>query len=257
MSTDPRQSNFPARPTPCHSRPRPGPRSGTQLRPHRGATIRRGQYKRRGSDPDRRSGGYAPSRSLRGPVSASELCCTFPGATTAVRACDPDHTTAYGAGGQTRRTNLKPLCRFHHRPKTFDIGRRDHQDPLGAVAFRAPTGHYLIGNADTGYDGFAELRPTIPDAVHPARTHLTRRRRGRVSDHARALDRWDRAPPPPFRRRRRRRARPPGSVVPSALEFVDALGRLTQPLGPRVLFGPLDFLVQFLVLAAELHQQPG
>ncbi|WP_066913278.1 HNH endonuclease signature motif containing protein [Millisia brevis] len=147
---------------------------------------------------DRRSRSYTPSRSLRGLVSAGELCCTFPGCTTAVHACDLDHTTAYGAGGLTRRTNLKPLCRFHHRLKTFDIGWRDYQDPLGTVAFRAPTGHYFIGNAYTGYDVFTELRPTIPDAAHPARTRLSRARRGRVADHARALDRWDRAHPPPF-----------------------------------------------------------
>ncbi|WP_066911508.1 HNH endonuclease signature motif containing protein [Millisia brevis] len=146
---------------------------------------------------DRPASGYAPSRSLRGLVAAGELCCTFPGCTTAVSACDLDHTISYADGGRTRRDNLKPLCRFHHRLKTFDIGWRDYQDPLGTVAFRAPTGHYFIGNAYTGYDLFTELRPPAPRR-HPARGDLDRARRDRIDAHTRARDRWERAHPPPF-----------------------------------------------------------
>ena len=146
---------------------------------------------------DRRGCGYAPSRSLRGLVTAGELCCAFPGCTTAVSACDLDHTIAFADGGQTRRGNLKPLCRFHHRLKTFDIGWRDYQDPLGTVAFRAPTGHYFIGNAYTGYDLFTELRPPAPPE-HPARVELDLSRRDRIDAYTRARDRWERAHPPPF-----------------------------------------------------------
>lgn len=147
---------------------------------------------------DRRSSGYTPSRSLRGLVTAGELCCTFPGCTTAVHACDLDHTIAYGRGGETRRTNLKPLCRFHHRLKTFDTGWRDYQDPLGTVAFRAPTGHYFIGNAYTGYDLFTELRADVPAAEHPARVQLSHARNSRIADRTRTLDQWERAHPAPF-----------------------------------------------------------
>ena len=47
--------------------------------------------------------------------------CIFPRCTTDARSCDLDHITAYdkdGPPGQTRPSNLAPLCRRHHRAKT-------------------------------------------------------------------------------------------------------------------------------------------
>ena len=51
--------------------------------------------------------------------------CVFPGCRRDSRACDLDHITAYipiddgGPPGQTNPRNLAPLCRTHHRIKTF------------------------------------------------------------------------------------------------------------------------------------------
>lgn len=148
--------------------------------------------------PDGLQDTYAPSRSLRGLVSAGELCCTFPGCTTAVYACDLDHTKPHRQGGRTGRENLKPLCRLHHRVKTFTPGWRDYQDPLQRVFFETPTGHVYLGNAFTGYDMFTELRPRPPDRAHPAYTHVSKLRTRKGEKHRRGLRQWDDAHPPPF-----------------------------------------------------------
>ncbi|WP_156528506.1 HNH endonuclease signature motif containing protein, partial [Gordonia sp. 852002-50816_SCH5313054-a] len=74
---------------------------------------------------------YVPSKKLLALVRSGELCCTFPGCTNPVWHADVDHSTPFdhhnpSSGGLTVRANLKPLCRFHHRTKTF--GRwRDYQ----------------------------------------------------------------------------------------------------------------------------------
>ncbi|MGV6990487.1 DUF222 domain-containing protein [Gordonia amicalis] len=99
-------------------------------------------------------------------------------------------------GGKTSERNLKPLCRFHHRIKTF--GRwRDHQDDYLAVLFEAPTGHTYLGNAFTGRDLFGALTPRKPPD-HPARQRLADERAARTTTHRRQLDEWDTANPPPF-----------------------------------------------------------
>ena len=51
--------------------------------------------------------------------------CIFPRCQVDARSCDLDHIEAYvemddgGPPGQTRPDNLAPLCRRHHRAKTF------------------------------------------------------------------------------------------------------------------------------------------
>lgn len=142
--------------------------------------------------------GYAPPPSIRSLVTAGEVCCTFPGCDTSVRRCDLDHTIPHRDGGETSSRNLKPLCRFHHRIKTFDPGWRDYQGPLGTVFFQSPTGHLFHGNAFTGYDLFAGLRCPPTEPSHPVRRHLTGLRSGRRREHLRARARYDAAHPPPF-----------------------------------------------------------
>lgn len=143
---------------------------------------------------------YVPSKKLQALVRAGELCCTFPGCNQPVWTVDLDHTHPYDhrhpdRGGKTLQHNLKPLCRFHHRIKTF--GRwRDSQDEYLAVWFEAPTGHTYLGNPYTGRDLFASLKTQPPD--HPARQRLTDERDHRTDTHRRQQDEWDRNNPPPF-----------------------------------------------------------
>lgn len=144
---------------------------------------------------------YVPSRKLQSLVRAGELCCTFPGCNQPVWISDLDHTHPFDhadpdRGGKTSEANLKPLCRFHHRVKTFGMWR-DHQDDYLAVWFEAPTGHTYLGNAFTGRDLFGALTPRKPPD-HPARQRLVSERATRTGTHRRQLDEWNTTHPPPF-----------------------------------------------------------
>ncbi|MDL9944931.1 DUF222 domain-containing protein [Gordonia sp. ABSL11-1] len=145
---------------------------------------------------------YAPSKKVADLVRAGELCCSFPGCNNRVWHADLDHSVPHGDGGPTHPRNLKPLCRFHHRLKTFGIGWRDYQDPMGTVFFQSPTGHTYLGNAFTGRDLFTSLTATAHPPEHPARERIdtlraTRAAAARRADK-RATDRWNKDNPPPF-----------------------------------------------------------
>ena len=140
---------------------------------------------------------YTPSKKLQSLVRAGELCCTFPGCNAPVWLADLDHTTPFNhnnphAGGPTTARNLKPLCRFHHRMKTFSDWR-DYQDPYGRAYFLAPNGHMFLGNAFNGRDLFGRHTPKQPDD-HPARVRLEHLRTAEV----RRQQRHDDKNPPPF-----------------------------------------------------------
>ncbi|WP_235455706.1 HNH endonuclease signature motif containing protein [Williamsia sp. Leaf354] len=147
--------------------------------------------------------GYVPSRKLQALIRAGELCCTFPGCSAPAWSTDIDHTDPFdhrhpSRGGSTVRANLKPLCRFHHRIKTFTAWR-DHQDEMGTVLFESPTGHMFLGNAYTGTDLFSALRSPPSRADHPARRHLDELRIRQRDAHRRAVERArDAEPPPPY-----------------------------------------------------------
>ncbi len=76
--------------------------------------------------------------------------CVFPGCTRDARSCDLDHITPYvdpgdgGPPGQTRPSNLAPLCRRHHRAKT--TGRwRYRRTSEGDYLWHGPHGTmYLV-----------------------------------------------------------------------------------------------------------------
>ncbi|WAC53723.1 HNH endonuclease signature motif containing protein [Gordonia sp. SL306] len=146
---------------------------------------------------------YKPGRKLAELIRCGELCCTFPGCTNPVWRADLDHTTPHGkAGGKTIRRNLKPLCRFHHRFKTFDSGWRDYQDEMGTVFFQSPDGHMYQGNAYTGRDLFTSLAPPDQPTDHLARQRIAQIRSRRAESVKRAdkreIDRWNAENPPPF-----------------------------------------------------------
>ena len=83
---------------------------------------------------------------MRDQVILRDAHCVFPGCRRDARHCDLDHITAYlpledgGLPGQTNPLNLAPLCRTHHRVKTFapwSYKRLDH----GTYTWTSPTGH--------------------------------------------------------------------------------------------------------------------
>ncbi|WP_299573142.1 HNH endonuclease signature motif containing protein [uncultured Williamsia sp.] len=146
---------------------------------------------------------YVPSKKLATLIRCSEICCTFPGCSAPAWNVDLDHTDPFdhrdpGHGGQTTRANLKPLCRFHHRTKTFNRAWRDYQSPLGEAFFQSPTGHMFLGNAYTALDIFPALGPPGKPEKHPARTTLDQRRATARAAHQRAVERAEEADPPPF-----------------------------------------------------------
>jgi hypothetical protein len=76
--------------------------------------------------------------------------CVFPACRRRSRSCDLDHLEPYvppdrgGPPGQTRPDNLAPLCRRHHRAKTFGSWRY-RRLPDGAYRWTSPTGGtYLV-----------------------------------------------------------------------------------------------------------------
>ncbi|MGW8815793.1 DUF222 domain-containing protein [Gordonia terrae] len=154
------------------------------------------------SDPTADAGSrYAPSRKLHTLVRCGELCCTFPGCNQPVWTTDLDHTIPFdhhspSTGGATAHHNLKPLCRFHHRIKTFGMWR-DYQDDYLTAWFQSPTGHTFVGNAFNGRDLFGYLVPGRPPD-HPARSTLADQRTARTTTHRRETDAWNAANPPPF-----------------------------------------------------------
>ena len=68
---------------------------------------------------------YVPSRKLADFVRCHDLTCRFPGCDRPATNCDIDHTVPYPVG-PTHPSNLKCLCRFHHRTQRS----RGPQPPL-------------------------------------------------------------------------------------------------------------------------------
>ncbi|WP_200945027.1 HNH endonuclease signature motif containing protein, partial [Nocardioides sp. Root1257] len=62
---------------------------------------------------------YAPTQRQREQAILTTPTCVFPHCSKDARGCDLDHITPYASGGKTTSWNLAPLCRFHHRVKTF------------------------------------------------------------------------------------------------------------------------------------------
>ncbi len=85
---------------------------------------------------------HDPPPWMREQVILRDRRCVFPGCARDARRCDLDHIEPYddtGPPGQTRPENLAPLCRRHHRAKTF--GRwRYARLPDGAFVWVSPQG---------------------------------------------------------------------------------------------------------------------
>ncbi len=75
--------------------------------------------------------------------------CRFPNCPKPAVKCDLDHHTPYGEGGPTCPCNLVPLCRRHHRAKTFSTWRYAILAP-GHYLWTSPHGHHFhVGPAGT------------------------------------------------------------------------------------------------------------
>jgi hypothetical protein len=80
---------------------------------------------------------YRPGQALRDDTIARYETCTFPSCERLSSACDIDHRTPYGAGGATDAGNCAPLCRRHHRLKTYG-GWRVWRDHAGTLWWTSP-----------------------------------------------------------------------------------------------------------------------
>lgn len=69
--------------------------------------------------------------------------CRFPGCPQKASRCDLDHALEHDRGGPTCPCNLVPLCRRHHRAKTFSLWRYDIPRP-GHYAWTSPHGHHFL-----------------------------------------------------------------------------------------------------------------
>ncbi|HEU4361622.1 MAG TPA: HNH endonuclease signature motif containing protein, partial [Mycobacterium sp.] len=93
-----------------------------------------------------------------------DLTCRWPGCHRPAIVCDLDHTVPFNhadpaAGGLTTASNIKCLCRFHHRMKTFG-GWSDRQLADGTVIWTSPSGQTFTTAA-----GSVEVIPELADAL--------------------------------------------------------------------------------------------
>ena len=138
---------------------------------------------------------YTPSARVADLVRCGDLWCSWPGCDAPAWHSDLDHTAPFDhaaptAGGRTTRDGLAPLCRLHHRVKTF-TDWRDYRDRLGYVVMVSPAGRATIGTGFGGADLFPVLKqgtaaPTgaacLRERAGRERDRLGRRRRRRERD---------------------------------------------------------------------------
>ena len=88
---------------------------------------------------------HDPPEAMRQAVVLRDATCVFPACGRDSRRADLDHIQPYlppafgGPPGQTHPDNLAPLCRTHHRAKTFTRWRY-RRLPDGTYEWTSPTG---------------------------------------------------------------------------------------------------------------------
>jgi hypothetical protein len=129
---------------------------------------------------------YQPTAAVERWVRLRDMTCRFPGCDRVAAICDVDHTVPYNHadprnGGLTVPSNLKCLCREHHRDKTFLEGWRDEQLADGTVGWTSPTGEEYR-TVPGGVDLFPDMAPTTAcRAPKPNRRNRSRERAARVA----------------------------------------------------------------------------
>ncbi len=103
---------------------------------------------------------HDPPARMAAAVRLRDETCVFPGCGRAAEVCDLDHIDPYvtmddgGPPGQTSPDRLAPVCRRHHRAKTFGhFSYRRLAD--GSYEWTLPTGHTVTTDPPTP-------RPTPP-----------------------------------------------------------------------------------------------
>jgi hypothetical protein len=92
---------------------------------------------------------HDPPAPMAAAVRLRDATCIFPGCTRPSERADLDHITEYvpldegGPPGQTHPANLAPLCRRHHRAKTFGAFTY-HRRPDGAYEWTLPSGRRIV-----------------------------------------------------------------------------------------------------------------
>ncbi|MEZ0579381.1 HNH endonuclease signature motif containing protein [Nocardioides sp. MH1] len=82
-------------------------------------------------------------------VELRDATCRAPYCTRKAEACDLDHAIPHDKGGPTCPSNLVPLCRRHHRAKTFDYWTYEVIRP-GLYYWRSRNGRsFLVGDSGT------------------------------------------------------------------------------------------------------------
>ncbi|MDP3895025.1 HNH endonuclease signature motif containing protein, partial [Nocardioides sp.] len=90
--------------------------------------------------------------------------CVFPSCRRPARHCDLDHNHPYAHGGRTCSCQLAPLCRRHHRAKTFDRWRYQR---INATTFIWTSPHGLMFHRD--HHGTTRIgQPTPRHGCHTA-----------------------------------------------------------------------------------------
>jgi hypothetical protein len=128
---------------------------------------------------------YQPSAALERAVRCRDLTCRFPGCSRPAVFCDIDHTVPFNhqdpaSGGLTVLENLKCLCRFHHRLKTFHSGWRDEQPADGTVVWTSPTGR-VYRTSPAGADLFPQARGPACAEPPPLNKSRSQQRSARIA----------------------------------------------------------------------------
>ncbi|SFB77732.1 HNH endonuclease [Nocardioides terrae] len=105
------------------------------------------------------STGYQPSTRLRDQVVAAHVGCAFPHCHRPADNLDLDHIVEHAQGGPTTSDNLAPLCRRHHRAKTFGHWTYLRLGPAEYL-WTSPHGYQWVKDTDGTRDVSPDLRNT-------------------------------------------------------------------------------------------------
>jgi hypothetical protein len=90
---------------------------------------------------------YRPGDRLREHVTVRDWTCTFPGCSRTAAEADLDHVENFD-GTNTTAANLQPLCRTHHRVKTYTAWTPARRAD-GNTSWTSPTGHVYRSTLET------------------------------------------------------------------------------------------------------------
>ena len=117
---------------------------------------------------------HDPPQALADTVIGLHPTCTYPGCTRIAQSCDLDHIVPYATGGTTCLCNLHPLCRRHHRLKTYGHWKvrftgPDEPYPAGTIEWISRKGlrHLCFPEILPGSNGWAPPSPTQLGPLHP------------------------------------------------------------------------------------------